>query len=246
MKPLNIFIVRHGQSEGNADTSKYITTPDHAIQLTEKGRDQAREAGIQLFSKTIGAQQPYMRHSVSWAVYYSPFVRSIQTTEGIIKGYNSQCGVDYTKISKQVSLIREEPRIREQEWHARMPPQDADKKDLENLCKQYSKFYYRFESGESCADVYDRVSDFMNTLHRDFNRNTYPMNVLLVSHGLAIRVFLMRWFHITVAEFDTWANPKNGEIFHLRLNSKNKYDFDFASLRTEIPAHNYSYTLNID
>lgn len=244
MRPCNIFIVRHGQSEGNADTSKYITTPDHAIQLTQKGRDQARAAGRQLFDKAI-SPVPHTRYSPRWAIYYSPFVRSIQTTEEIIKGYNECCEEDFTKISKQSTLLREEPRIREQEWHARMPPLDADKKDLESDSKKYSKFYYRFESGESCADVYDRVSSFLNTLHRDFEKNTYPENVLLVSHGLAIRVFLMRWFHISVAEFDTWANPRNGEILQLRLG-RSKYEFDFSSLRIEEPAHNYSYTLNID
>jgi broad specificity phosphatase PhoE len=45
MKPERIFLVRHGQSQGNIDHSVYRTTPDHKIELTETGRLQAIEAG---------------------------------------------------------------------------------------------------------------------------------------------------------------------------------------------------------
>jgi broad specificity phosphatase PhoE len=36
--------------------------------------------------------------------------------------------------------------------------------------------------------------------------------VVIVSHGMTIRLFLMRWFHWTVEEFETLRNPKNAEI----------------------------------
>ncbi|KAF3531686.1 hypothetical protein DY000_02043877 [Brassica cretica] len=48
--PKRIILVRHGESEGNLDTSAYATTPDHKIQLTESGLLQAREAGARLRS----------------------------------------------------------------------------------------------------------------------------------------------------------------------------------------------------
>ena len=41
MKPENIFIVRHGESEGNVDKTIYERKPDYAITLTSTGKNQA-------------------------------------------------------------------------------------------------------------------------------------------------------------------------------------------------------------
>ena len=34
MKPQNIFIIRHGQSQGNVDKNIYKTQPDYTLKLT--------------------------------------------------------------------------------------------------------------------------------------------------------------------------------------------------------------------
>ena len=44
-RPRRIVLVRHGESEGNADDTVYEREPDHALGLTEKGRRQAEETG---------------------------------------------------------------------------------------------------------------------------------------------------------------------------------------------------------
>ncbi|GAA3294993.1 hypothetical protein GCM10020295_21010 [Streptomyces cinereospinus] len=44
--------------------------------------------------------------------------------------------------------------------------------------------------------------------------------MLLVTHGLAMRLFCMRWFHWTVAEFESLSNPGNGEIRMLVLGGR--------------------------
>eukprot|EP00878_Enallax_costatus_P033131 GHUV01036519.1.p2 GENE.GHUV01036519.1~~GHUV01036519.1.p2 ORF type:complete len:100 (+),score=2.52 GHUV01036519.1:395-694(+) len=61
----------------------------------------------------------------------------------------------------------------------------------------------RFPDGESGSDVYNRISIFEDHLIRDmksgkFSHNT---NICLVTHGLTMRVFLMRWFNWTVESF---------------------------------------------
>ncbi len=71
----------------------------------------------------------------------------------------------------------------------------------------YGHFFYRFAQGESGADVYDRVGGFLESLYRSFEAPDHPPNVLLVTHGLAMRLFCMRWFHWTVAEFESLSNP---------------------------------------
>lgn len=59
-------------------------------------------------------------------------------------------------------------------------------------------------AGESGADVYDRVTIFEDHLVRDIDSGRFgeEVNLVLITHGLTLRVFLSRWFHWTVEEFD--------------------------------------------
>jgi broad specificity phosphatase PhoE len=36
--------------------------------------------------------------------------------------------------------------------------------------------------------------------------------VLIISHGMCIRAFVMRFMHLKVEEFDSILNPKNGDV----------------------------------
>ena len=90
----------------------------------------------------------------------------------------------------------------------------------------YGHFFYRFAQGESGADVYDRVGGFLESLFRSFEAPDHPPNVLLVTHGLAMRLFCMRWFHWTVAEFESLSNPGNAEMRMLVLGDDGKYALD--------------------
>jgi broad specificity phosphatase PhoE len=78
-------------------------------------------------------------------------------------------------------------------------------------------------NGESGADVYDRVTTFLDTMYRDFEKNNYPENTLIVSHGLTIRLFLMRWFHWSVEEYESKHNPKNREIIVMKKQMDDHY-----------------------
>lgn len=37
-------------------------------------------------------------------------------------------------------------------------------------------------------------------------------SLLLVTHGLTLRIFLMRWFHWSVEDFLQVYNPNNGDV----------------------------------
>ena len=101
--------------------------------------------------------------------------------------------------------MQEEPRLREQDWGNW---QDRDDVRLQKAYRDaYGHFFYRFAQGESGADVYDRVGAFLESLHRSFEAPDHPPNVLLVTHGLTMRLFCMRWFHWSVAEFESLSNP---------------------------------------
>jgi broad specificity phosphatase PhoE len=47
----------------------------------------------------------------------------------------------------------------------------------------------------SGADVYDRVSMFLDSLYRDMRKGHCGENVVIVSHGLFCRLFLTRFYH---------------------------------------------------
>ena len=89
---------------------------------------------------------------------------------------------------------------------------------------EYGTFYFRIQDGESGADVFDRTSTFLETMYRDFNKPDYPENTLIVTHGLTLRIFLMRWLHWSVEEYENVKNPKNCEVLILEQNSAGKYE----------------------
>jgi broad specificity phosphatase PhoE len=76
---------------------------------------------------------------------------------------------------------------------------------------------------ESGADVYDRVSVFFETLYRDFNKPDYPENTLIVTHGMTLRIFLMRWLHWTVEEYESLENPNNCQVVVMEQDAHGKY-----------------------
>jgi broad specificity phosphatase PhoE len=93
-------------------------------------------------------------------------------------------------------------------------------------------------NGESGADVYDRVSDFFGTLHRDFEKEDYPQHAVIITHGMTIRTFLMRWFHWTVEQFEECANPANCQILVLEKGGDGKYHL-LTELQKRNVAHQY-------
>lgn len=201
MKPKRIILIRHGESEGNIDRNLYNQKPDFALLLTDKGRAQAQVAGNKLF-EIVGNDQIQF--------YVSPLFRTQQTFQQIIQHFPLE----------QYSW-REEPRLREQEWGHLRSIDVCRRVDKER--DGYGTFYYRITDGESGADVYDRVSDFFHTLFRDFEKKEYFENAIMITHGMTIRLFLMRWFHYTVSEFEELANPANCDMVIMELGENNKY-----------------------
>ena len=58
MKPKRIILVRHGESEANINPHLFASIPDYAIELTDKGREQAFYAGKQL-KDLVGEEKLY-------------------------------------------------------------------------------------------------------------------------------------------------------------------------------------------
>lgn len=201
MKPKRIFLIRHGESEGNTDRAVYGRKPDYALLLTDRGKKQARDAGMKL-REIVGDE--------TVRFYVSPLFRTRQTFQGIAGAF------------PQTQFVSgEEPRLREQEWGHLRGLDECDTIDRDR--DAYGTFYFRIPDGESAADVFDRVSDFFGTLFRDFEKPDFPQNAAMVTHGMTIRIFLMRWFHYTVEHFEQLGNPANCAIVSLELQESGKY-----------------------
>ena len=201
MKPKRIILIRHGESEANVNPHLFASTPDYAIELTEKGREQALNAGKRL-KDLVQDEKLYF--------YVSPFWRTRSTFECIAKAF-----------PREQFRYNEEPRLREQEWGYLRCNEDFDKVCRER--REYGIFYYRFPGGEAASDVYDRINDLLGSLHRDFAKPDFPENCILVTHSLAIRLFIMRWFHHTVEEFECMCSPQNCDLVILEKNEDGHY-----------------------
>lgn len=201
MKPKRIILIRHGESEANVNRYLFGSVPDYTIELTQKGRQQALEASHRL-KKLVGDESLYF--------YVSPFWRARSTFECLAAAF-----------PRTQFVYSEEPRLREQEWGYLRSEDEFDRICRER--REYGTFYYRIPGGEAGTDVYDRVNDLLGSLNRDFADPQFPKNCVLVTHGLTIRLFVMRFFHLTVEEFESMAAPVNCEPVVMELQPDGHY-----------------------
>lgn len=198
--PKRLILVRHGESRANVDRSVYSRVPDWRIELTDDGVRQASECGMAI-KNIIGAEKAF--------IYVSPYLRARQTLDKIREQLDPN----------QISGEREDERLREQEMGNFQPFEHMNRTWEER--QRTSRFYYRFPNGESGADVCDRVSLFLDSLFRErrelsgaamaeweSNRRR-DHNVIIVCHGLFVRLFIGRWYKLPLEVFEKLYNPPN-------------------------------------
>lgn len=188
---LVIKLVRHGESEANIGKLVTHEVADASIPLSPRGWEQAHAAG-----QSIGPS--FIEGALA---YSSPYRRARETLRAIYEG----CSLPPPEPRRGVY---EDPRLREVEHGYESPAEQA------NLRKTHGWFYYRFRGGESPADCYDRTSSFLESMMRQVERKQAE-RVLIVTHGLTIRCFVMRFLHLSVEEFDVMANPHNCSVITL-------------------------------
>ena len=199
--PKNIFLVRHGQSLGNVNKSVYYTTPDSKITLTEKGKEQALDAGARIcsLSKLLDGQNTWFH------VCYSPYERAKETKDILVDFMLSD--------RKLITFQREDPRLREREWGKLRDLNDTHKGNKDH----FFDFFYKPDGGESFADCYDRVSNF----HQWLEFNSKEENVIIVAHGESIKCYMAYLLGWTEQEFSRYKNPKNCEVFLIEKGYNN-------------------------
>jgi broad specificity phosphatase PhoE len=189
---LTIKLVRHGESEANLGRVDPLEVGEHGVPLTPEGLAQAQVAGAK-----IGAE--FIRDAL---VYHSPYLRARQTLDGIF------AGAGFAAQGPATPRRYEDPRLREVD-HGYDPVAEQDE-----LRKTHGWFYYRFRGGESPADCFDRTSNFLESMMRQIERHKAE-RALVVTHGLTIRCFVMRFLHLRVEDFDRLENPGNCDVITL-------------------------------
>lgn len=196
---MHIFLIRHGESISNAGENFVKRIPDHLVELTDNGREEARLAGEWLLGYCKEKNIDISRARI----WRSPFRRTRETADE----FNKSLGIkdireDITLTEQQYGLFDSVPESR---WGELYP------KEYEEFCRQCSnngKFYARLPLGESPFDVAIRIHQFMGTIHRDFEKSGID-TLFVFTHGTTMRTFLMRWFHYSPEWYQAERNPQN-------------------------------------
>lgn len=220
---LTIKLVRHGESTANLGSFDPQREGDFRAVLTEKGTEQARGAGT-----VIGA--PFLQGALA---YLSPYSRTRQTLDSVLDGANAD--------RKATLGVYEDPRLRE------MDHGYSDVQTQQAARERHGWFYYRYTGGESPADVYDRISSFLESMMRQVERkhatsglrqeggdSPLQKKVLIVTHGMAIRCFVMRFLRLKVEEFELIENPHNGDVVTIGpIDMLEHYQFERSTWRVD-------------
>ena len=193
--PQRIWVVRHGQSAGNvardaAEAARHawidIATRDVDTPLSDLGRRQAEALGAWFGGLPDGGKPT--------AILSSPYVRSMQSAE-IIR--------QHAGAARQIERIVADERLREKEFGIldRMTTHGI-KQTYPALSEQrqhVGKFYFRPPGGESWCDVILRLRSVLDTLTRDYTKQS----VLIVAHQVIVNCFRYLLERMTEAEILT-------------------------------------------
>lgn len=195
-----------GNSVANIDHELYKSMADHAIPLSPLGERQAVEAG-RSFRKFLARQGDDEQHVRLWTSVYK---RARQTAH-LFRSGAGDCITD----------MREDVLLGEQQWglfegydwkgHQISADFPSELSYYRKATEHGGRFWAKVPLGESRFDVCMRVKLFLGTLFRDAYRHGIT-NVVIVSHGVTIRAFMMMFLHLSPEWLEVEPNPKNASI----------------------------------
>lgn len=175
-----IVLLRHGETEQGEPL-------DHLTPLNDNGRKQAECVGQEFDSDWLWKAN----------VYCSTHLRCRQTYEGMCQN----------SAFKEAKVIYD-PNLREVAYGYGAHYLDIEYELHCQERKKLGKFYYQFKGGESPAQAHMRACLFWESAHRQSFR-TGRKNLLVVSHGMTIRLLVMRWMHWSPEDYNRMENLRN-------------------------------------
>jgi broad specificity phosphatase PhoE len=234
-KEINLYLVRHGETEGNVDRSIYLTKADHAIRLTPNGIEQAKEVGVFLTNhlkaryetQTSGLGKfGFGKHRFGKIrVWYSPYYRPRETAYysllSLAEAFDPNSGIisyreDPFLFEQKAGLF---DGLNDEEYLEAFPGEAAD---YAKHVKFNGRTYARSSLGESRIDVVIRAKPFFGTILRDANVHNIR-NAVIFCHGVTSRAINMGWMRYPPEWFDAERNPGNCWVRHIHGNSEKGY-----------------------
>jgi probable phosphoglycerate mutase len=178
--PRAIWLVRHGESEGNVAREAAhrdrlheigLGTRDADVPLSARGEDQARA-----FGQWLAAQPEDRRPTV---VLASPYVRAVRTAEIALKAAGHAVPPLTIDLDERLR-DREMGVLEDLTWHGIIArhPQEAER------AQRLGKFGWRPPGGESWADICLRL----RSVYADVAREFADDRVLVVAHDAVIQL----------------------------------------------------------
>ena len=245
---MTILLVRHAESAANVDHLVYGHTADHIIKLTEKGRQQAKDAGI--FINDWFKNNPPKAPVRLWA---SPYIRTTQTAL-LLRAAAPDVRWDNCSRGNDIHF---DDRLREREWGAHQYADYALEEEgfgsgfmLQND-PQYHAHYHRVrgseqgryfarpKGGESAADIALRLRSFFHDLYFDIGRGVTEHVIVL--HGMSMLAFVYAFTKVHPMFFDAEPMGNNTAVRLLDKDPKTGRYADYGFVYE--PAHNV-YLLN--
>ena len=211
--PERLWLVRHGQSQGNVARDAADEAGSHEIDidvrdvdvpLSELGERQAEAAG-RWFASLAPDERPEI-------ILSSPYVRARQTAEiicksGALTGRPARSIVDERLREREFGIF---DRLTTLGIRERFPDEAAHRRRL-------GKFYHRPPGGESWADVILRLRSMLNTI----NLHYCDRRVLVVCHQVVVLCF--RYILEGLDEAAILAIDKQADVLNCGICA---YDFE--------------------
>ncbi|KAM7214994.1 Histidine phosphatase superfamily [Rhypophila decipiens] len=182
-----VFIVRHGETEW-AKNGKHTGRTD--IELTPLGVRQVASTASQL----VGPGK-LLDPTKLLKIFVSPRKRALQTFETLLRQQHGEIsGDDRITITENIAEwdYGDYEGLTPKETKALRKERGLDQEDG----KEWSVWSVGCEGGESpqqVAERLDRLVEQIKDLQRPFMRGEKAADVLIVAHGLILRVFVKRW-----------------------------------------------------
>lgn len=193
-----IFLVRHAQSESNENQLILANRTNISVQLTEKGILQIQETALELVN--------YLKENKETIkVWNSPYYRTRETAK-YIKNALDDANISYAQeesiyiCERQFGLIDDNMNIKDTHIN--------ENNHYQLHLKNKHDFWARPPLGESAFDMCLRLDNFIRTV---LYENHYD-NHIIVSHGAAIRGFVMMKQKMSFEEYTQMTNPHNASI----------------------------------
>lgn len=215
MNPKKIIVMRHAESQEDVDKTVYAHTADLDVPLSPRGEKQSIDISHSL-SNILGKGHVHF--------YISPGLRLRQTYDLTTSQFPKNI---HHSFSVETLLLK-------QYWG---DVTVENRREIEIARYKEGVLVYRFPSGESGPQLVERFKFFVNNLRGEFSRDDFPENIVILTHGFEMRIFLMAWFGWSVEHFESLANPKNCEMVTLHLKPDGSYSMD-REMRMYDPSSN--------